>query len=182
VRRFAEALAALGIALGVAAPARSAEFRIELKGGVSYVTPARPTEKAGRYVFRAADGTLMSIRKADVAAVRPVSAGVKITKTEVLGLTSPAAAARNQKAVADELRQRRGNPMFRQDAYRPGVGVPYPEGSHDYVVGKTFAYPPSGAVYEGPAPTNVPEGDAPKVQTPPPAPPTSQEPPPPPRG
>jgi hypothetical protein len=149
-------------------------YRIDLKGGVTYWSSAKPAERSGRYVFRTSDGTLMSIRRSDVARIRQSLTPAKPNDEKLLGPTSPAAAARNQKVVATQLHDARKNGpngLFKQGPYRPGVGLPYPPAANDYKVGKTFAYPPSGTVYEGLPPGKVPEGPAPMLETPPPPPP-----------
>ncbi|MGH9443275.1 MAG: hypothetical protein ACRD16_13485 [Thermoanaerobaculia bacterium] len=149
-------------------------FRIDVKGGGFYWASARPSERSGRYVFRTASGTLMSIRKSDVAGIRAATIPARPDDTRDLGPTSPAAAARNQKLNAEELRSARPakvRSLFRQDPYRPGIGIAYPPSPNDYKVGKTFAFPSSGKVYEGPPPTNVPEGPPPALEPPPPPPP-----------
>jgi hypothetical protein len=164
-------------------PAPPVSYRIDLKGGATYWSPAKPGERSGRYVFRTAEGTLMSIRVSDVARIRQAAMPGKPGGSVELGPTSPAAAARNQKAVAERLRaarRRKPENLLKQDPYRPGVGEPYPAAPNDYRVGKTFAYPPSGKVYEGPAPTNVPEGPAPTNVPEGPAPMLEPPPPPPP--
>jgi hypothetical protein len=165
-------------------------YRIDLKGGGGYWANARPTEQSGRYVFRTTGGTLMSIRKSDVARIGREVAVSAPADVNLAGHASPAAAARNQKVYAGRLHVMRKtdvkpplpqqDPYFRQSPYRPGVGEAFPPSANDYTVGKTFAYPPSGKVYEGlppnrPAeglpPNKAPEGPAPMVQTPPPPPP-----------
>lgn len=175
--------AMLGLIAILLLPASPVSYRIDLKGGATYWSAAKPGERSGRYVFRTADGTLMSIRVSDVARIRQAAMPGKPGDAIVLGPTSPAAAARNQKVVAEQLhaaRRRKPDQVLKQDAYRPGVGEPYPASPNDYRVGRTFAFPPSGKVYEGPAPTNVPEGPAPTnvpegpapmLQSPPPPPP-----------
>jgi len=150
-------------------------YRIDLKGGATYWSSARPVERRGQYVFKTSDGTLVSIRKSDVVQIRQSFAPGKPNDTKLLGPTSPATAARNQRVSAEQFRRERrrslNNNLFKQDPYRPGVGLPYPPAANDYVVGKTFAYPPSGKVYEEPVPTNVPEGPPPQLETPSPPPP-----------
>ncbi len=145
-------------------PAAPASYRIDLKGGGTYWSASKPGERSGRYVFRTADGTVMSVRVSDVARVRRAATPGKPGDTLDVGPTSPAAAAQNQKVVAEQLRaarRRKPKGLLKQYPYRPGVGEAYPASPNDYRVGKTFAFPPSGKVYEGPAPTNVPEGSAP---------------------
>lgn len=162
---------AVAALLVLAISASPVSYRIELKGGGAYVSAAKPDERSGRYVFRTPEGTLMSVRTSDVARIRAAAHPEAPRGTQSLGPTSPATAARNQRVVADRLRdarRRKPGDLFRQDPYRPGVGVPYPPSANDYRVGRTFAYPPSGRVYEGPPPTNVPEGPPPKLEPPPP--------------
>ncbi len=167
-------------------------YQINLKGGGTYLSRERPAEQSGRYVFRTPEGTLMSIRKTDVAQIRRSVAVAPAAETNRLGPTSPAAAAKYQKLYAGQLRGVRSaapvplsrqDPYFKQSPYRPGVGEAYPGSPNDYAVGKTFAYPPSGTVYEGlppnkapegGAPNKTPEGPAPHLQTPPPPPPPNR--------
>lgn len=155
------------LAILFAAPALlHADYQITLHGGTSYRTRQKPTEKNGAYVFTATDGTLLSVRKKDVASVRRAAEPAAERTLPPVGNTSPVEAARQQQELARTLREnhrnRPANVPQDSDAYRPGVGMPLPAGSNDYVVGKTWAPPPSGTVYSGPAPTGVSSGDAPK--------------------
>jgi hypothetical protein len=144
---------------------RAADYQVLLRGGASYRTHRKPAEKNGAYVFTATDGTFLSVRKKDVASVRPVTEPAPAITLPDVEETSPVAAARNQQRLAKKIHENgRGSSETPQSnvAYRPGVGVPLPAGSNDYVVGKTWAAPPSGTVYTGSAPKGAPSGDAPK--------------------
>jgi len=154
-------IAALFVAF-LAPAALTADYEITLRGGVRYWSHRKPSEKKGAYVFTATDGTLLSVRKGDVASIRSGDGPKPETTVEPVGGTSLAAAARNQRAVAQKIHERPRDVPQNSDAYRPGVGVPLPAGSNDYVVGKTWAPPPGNTVYSGAAPTGVPSGDAPK--------------------
>jgi hypothetical protein len=138
-----------------------AEYRIVLRGGVTYWTKKAPVEKNGAYVFTATDGTLLSVRKSDVTSVGAAEAPRVESSMETPGEVSPVDAARYQREIAKSLRERPKNVPQNTSAYRPGVGVPYPAGANDYVVGKTWAPPPGSAVYSGTAPGDVPSGSAP---------------------
>ena len=187
------------LALLLAPSLLHADYKITLRGGASYWAKHRPAERKGAYVFTATDGTLLSVRKSDVASIRVAEGPRPENATPPIGGMSPVEAARNQREIAKSLRERPKTMPQNNDAYRPGVGVPLPAGKNDYVVGKTWAPPPSGTVYSGPAPTGVPSGDAPKGApsmdapkgapevsatnpqgAPPPPPPPSSPPPPPP--
>ena len=138
-----------------------AEYKIVLRGGVTYWTKKAPAERNGAYVFTATDGTLLSVRKADVASVGVAEAPRVESSMEAPAEISPVDAARYQHELAKSLRARPKNMPQDTSAYRPGVGVPYPAGANDYVVGKTYAAPPGSAVYSGAAPSEVPSGSAP---------------------
>jgi len=139
------------------------DYTIVLRGGTHYVSPRKPAEKNGAYVFTTTDGTLLSVRKSDVASIRAVSAPKPDRPLEDLGATSSlAGAARSQRETARRIHERPKTMPQKNDAYRPGVGVPYLPGSNDYVVGKTWAPPAGSAVYTGDAPTGVPSSDPPK--------------------
>lgn len=143
----------------------AADYQVVLRGGASYRTHRKPAEKNGAYVFTATDGTLLSVRKNDVVSVRAVSEPAPEITLPGVGDTRPVAAARNQQQLAKKIHENARHPAEvpqKNDAYRPGVGVALPAGSNDYVVGKTWAAPPSGTVYTGSAPTGAPSGDAPK--------------------
>ena len=140
----------------------AADYEIRLKGGARYWTRTKPVEKNGAVVFKATDGTLLSVRRRDVASIRAGEAPKAENATEPMGATSPAGAARTQREVAQRLHEKPRSMPQNSDAYRPGVGVPLPAGANDYVVGKTWAPPPGSTVYSGSAPTGVPSGDAPK--------------------
>lgn len=160
-------------ALAFFAVSAAGAYRIDLKGGTAYWSPARPEVRAGRYVFRTREGTLMSVRKSDVVRIGQERLPKESSEVVELGPTSPAAAARSQKLAGERLREGRRPPadrLLRQDAYRPGVALPYPPSANDYRVGRTFAYPPSGKVYEGLPPTMAPEGPPPELEPPPPPP------------
>lgn len=158
-------------------------YRIDLKGGGAYWASSKPGERAGRYVFRTTGGTLMSVRESDVSGIHRSAPAAPAPPTSALGPSSPASAARNQNVYADRLHAQRRNgsnrepslnrqdPYFRQSPYRPGVGEAYPASPNDYTVGKTFAYPPAGRVYEDAPMNKVPEGPAvPQDSAPPPPP------------
>ena len=157
-----KAIAALFVAL-LAPSVLTADYEITLRGGVRYWSHRKPAEKSGAYVFTATDGTLLSVRKRDVASIRTGDGPKPESTVEPLGGTSLAGAARNQRALTQKIHERpRPSVPQNNDAYRPGVGVPLPAGANDYVVGKTWAPPPGSTVYSGAAPTGVPSGDAPK--------------------
>ena len=161
-------------ALAFFAVSAAGTYRIDLKGGAAYWTSARPEIRAGRYVFRTREGTLMSVRESDVVRIGQERLPKDSRDAVDLGPTSPAAAARYQKIAGEQAREARRRPagrLLRQDPYRPGVGLPYPPSANDYRVGKTFAYPPSGKVYEGLPPTMAPEGQPPELEPSPPPPP-----------
>ena len=168
--------AAVTLAILLAPALLRAEYKIVLHGGVTYWTKTKPAERNGAYVFTATDGTLLSVRKRDVASIGQAEAPRIESTMEAPGEISPVDAARRQRALAKSLRERPKNMPQNTDAYRPGVGVPYPAGTNDYVVGKTYAPPPGSTVYSGAAPTDevaptrtapgeaptgVPSGDAP---------------------
>lgn len=140
----------------------SADYEIRLKGGARYWTRKKPVERNGAVLFTATDGTFLSVRRADVASIRAGEAP-KVEKTpEPTGETSPVDAARHQRELARRLHPNSPEMPQNNDAYRPGVGVPFAPGTNDYVVGKTWAPPPGSTVYSGPAPSGVVSGDAPK--------------------
>ena len=153
------AAAVLAILLGPAL--LRAEYKIVLHGGVIYWSRKAPVEKNGTYVFTATDGTVLSVRKRDVASVGLAEAPRVESAMETPAEVSPVDAARNQREIAKSLRERPKNMPQNTDAYRPGVGMPYPAGAHDYVVGKTYAPPAGSVVYSGAAPSEVPSGSAP---------------------
>ena len=142
------------------------DYLISMRGDVSYLSHQKPALKNGSYVFTATDGTLLSVRKADVTSIRVAPRPKPEMAPEDLGVTSSAAgAAKNQREVARRIHENHEKPKTmpqNSDAYRPGVGVPHMPGTNDYVVGKTWAHPTGSTVYTGPAPTGVPSGDAPK--------------------
>lgn len=154
-------IAALFVAF-LAPAVLTADYEITLRGGVRYWSHRKPAEKNGAYVFTATDGTLLSVRKKDVASIRTGDGPKPESPVEPLGGTSLAGAARNQRALTQKIHERPRSVPQNNDAYRPGVGVPLPAGANDYVVGKTWAPPPGSTVYSGAAPTGVPSGDAPK--------------------
>ena len=157
-----KAIGALFALLLASSPLRG-DYTILLRGGAHYVSRGRPAEKNGAYVFTATDGTLLSVRKADVASIRAIAAPKPARLPEDLGATSSlAGAARSQREASRRLHEKPVTVPQKDDAYRPGVGVPYMPGSNDYVVGKTWAPPTGSAVYTGDAPTGVPSSDAPK--------------------
>jgi len=153
-------VAAFALALLMPALLR-AEYRIVLRGGVTYWTKKKPAERNGAYVFTATDGTLLSVKAKDVASVGPAEAPRVESTMETPAEVSPVDAARHQRALEESLRKRPKNVPQPTDAYRPGVGVPYMPGQNDYVVGKTWAPPTGSAVYSGGAPTGVPSGEVP---------------------
>jgi hypothetical protein len=152
--------------------AAGAEFRIAMKGGVSYLTETRPALKHGAYVFKTLQGTLMSVRKRDVVSVE---ANVKIEKTESArpigriseipsgggGSSSIASAAAPEPAKPGIIGAPAKGDMS-TDAFQPGIGLAPPSAPGDYQVGKTIAAPASGTVESG---------SAPMLETPPPPPP-----------
>jgi hypothetical protein len=155
-------LASALLAILLASAAVQADYQITLRGGTTYWSKRKPAEKNGGYVFTATDGTLLSVRKKDVASIRVAEAPRPENVTPPVGGMSPVEAARKQREIAKSLRERPKTMPQNNDAYRPGIGVPFPAGQNDYVVGKTWAPPPSGKVYSGAAPTGVVSGDAPK--------------------
>ena len=139
-----------------------ADYEIVLRGGAHYASRRKPAEKNGAYVFTATDGTLLSVRKSEVASIRVARAAKPETTPADLGATSSmAGAARSQREAAKRLRARPKTMPQNSDAYRPGVGVAPMPGSNDYVVGKTWAPPPGSTVYSGDAPQGVPSEPAP---------------------
>jgi hypothetical protein len=152
---------ALALALLLAPALLRAEYRIVLRGGVTYWTKKKPAERNGAYVFTATDGTLLSVKVRDVASVGQAEAPRVETTMETPGDVTPVEAARHQRALEESLHKRPKNVPQPTDAYRPGVGMPYMPGQNDYVVGKTWAPPAGSAVYSGSAPTDVPSGEVP---------------------
>jgi len=138
-----------------------AEYKIVLRGGVVYWTAKKPAEKNATYVFTATDGTLLSVRKSDVASVGVAEAPRVESSVEAPAEVSPVDAARHQRALEKSLRERPRNMPQNTDAYRPGVGMPYMPGKNDYLVGKTYAPPAGSTVYSGSAPTDVTSGEVP---------------------
>jgi hypothetical protein len=168
------------VALLLACAPLRGDYLISMRGGASYRSLKKPLLKNGAYVFTAADGTLLSVRKADVTSVRVAPIEKRETAPEDMGVTSSlAGAAKNQREAAHKIHEKPATMPQNNDAYRPGVGVPNMPGTNDYAVGKTWAHPAGSTVYSGPAPTGVPSGDAPKgvpsgdapKDTPPPPPP-----------
>src|SRR5438128_1179595 len=82
-----------------------ADYEITLRGGVRYWSRQKPAEKNGAYVFTATDGTLLSVRKKDVASIHTGDGPKPETTAEPLGETSPAAAARNQREIARRIHE-----------------------------------------------------------------------------
>jgi hypothetical protein len=171
------------------APLRG-EYLVSMRGGVSYHSLKNPASKNGTYVFTATDGTLLSVRKADVTSIRLVPTPKPEMAPEDLGRTSSlAGAAKHQRETTHKIHEKPKTMPQKNDAYRPGVGVPLMPGTNDYLVGKTWAPPAGSAVYtgdapkgvssgdtptgapSGDAPTGVMSGDAPKGEPPPPPPP-----------
>jgi hypothetical protein len=143
------------------APLRG-DYLVSMRGGVSYRSVKNPALKNGTYVFTATDGTLLSVRKADVTSIRAVPIARPEMVPEDLGVTSSlAGAAKNQRETARKIHEKPKTMPQKNDAYRPGVGVPLMPGTNDYLVGKTWAPPAGSAVYTGDAPKGVPSGDAP---------------------
>jgi hypothetical protein len=153
--------AAAALLLLLAPSILRAEYKIVLRGGTTYWTRTKPAERHGAYVFTATDGTLLSVRKSEVATLGVAEAPRVEATMEEPGEISPVDAVRHQRALEESLRKRPKNAPQPTDAYRAGVGVPYMPGQNDYVVGKTYAAPAGSTVYSGSAPTDVPAGEVP---------------------
>jgi hypothetical protein len=150
------------LAAALASSTLSGDYLVSLSGGAEYRSHKKPSQRNGTYVFTATDGTLLSVRKADVTSIRVAPAPQPEMAPAHLGVTSSVAgAAKNQREVARRTHEKPKTMPQNSDAYRPGVGAPLMPGTNDYLVGKTWAPPAGSTVYSGAAPTGVPSGDAP---------------------
>jgi hypothetical protein len=146
------------ISFGLLAAAASAEYRVTTRGGGEFWAAQKPKVQGQNYVFRNRDGTLMSLRRAEVVSVeeRSLPKGKGVIP---VGRVSPAEAAGSKRSYVSPRPAPPPRPL--PPAYTPGIGVA-PGTPDQYQYGRTLAPPPGDKVYEGPAPT---------LDTPPPPPP-----------
>lgn len=154
-----------------------ADYRIESKGGGTFLATKKPVLKGAAYIFTKSDGTVMSVRKSDVVSIQKAVPPKPEQLAKPLGSTSPVLAADEQKAINKEIAKGgadkyKGNLLldknlkgdFKSDSYTPGVGMGLPSGTNDLQIGRTVAAPPSGKVLEGAPPTGVQSGAPPTTQ------------------
>ena len=171
------------------APQRSQIYRIELNGNQTVWSEDLPRDSGALVLFhRFPGGLLVCVKKTDV---RRVTATPRIvedpkrlrTGREVMvgtfgGRTSKGfggSAAKGDEILLPPGENKDGTALLNPDRpYRPewdskqvpGMNIPYPASPNDYAEGKTFAYPPAGAVQEAPGePPKMPPstGEPPKA-------------------
>jgi hypothetical protein len=155
-------LTIVGFLMLAALPIR-AEYRIEVVGGGSYRSRARPVDRGSTLVFSDLTGTLVSIKKTDVRAIHEEKPAPKKAPPDVrkwrlsphpVGGETPQAGSRSDEP--------RSSPVI---APRPEdiQGQAPPSAADQIEVGRAIAAPSSGTVQVG-VPT-------PMYQPPPPPPP-----------
>jgi hypothetical protein len=158
----------MGLGLGTAL----AQFRIDMKGGGTYWSNAKPVLKGNAYTFTSIQGQFLSLKANDVAKIEqaqpkkpePVltdkamagtlwdtrqAGGATVTSTggggssrPRLGRTAPAPATAND--------------LPNSYAYSTGTAYAAPSAADQMQVGRSFAPPASGQVLTGPAPVMSP--------------------------
>jgi hypothetical protein len=189
---WSNALLAGLISIHAAAPAASGSsvYKVELSGNQTVWSEDQPRNAGALVLFhRYPGGLLVSVKKADVrrvTAVPKVAEELKRLKTGkgvVLGPLADrpssgsgatAGSALPEGAALPPGERKDGTALLNPDRrYRPewdskqvpGLNLPNPASPNDYREGRTFAYPPAGAVQEAPGePPKMPQtsGEPPK--------------------
>jgi hypothetical protein len=177
VMLWSNALLAGLISMHAATPAASGSsvYKVELSGNQTVWSEDQPRNAGALVLFhRYPGGLLVSVKKTDVrrvTAVPRVAEELKRLKTGkdvVLGSLpdrpssgsgATAGSALPEGAALSPGERKDGTALLNPDrSYRPswdskqvpGQSLPFPASPNDYREGRTFAYPPAGAVQEAP--------------------------------
>ncbi len=186
---WSNALLAGLISIHAATPAASGPsvYKVELSGNQTVWSEDQPRNAGALVLFhRYPGGLLVSVKKADVrrvTAVPRVAEELKTGKDVVLGPLADRPSSESGATAGKALPEGAAPPPgARKDGaallnpdrrYRPewdskqvpGLNLPYPASPNDYREGRTFPYPPAGAVQAAPGepPTMAPgSGEPPK--------------------